>query len=992
MHHFFLKSYRFFQQNKLPGILLLLAIVAGVGFLASKVELEEDVTGLIPSGKDQDVLKRILNETEFSDKIVVTISSEEEQPQELISYAERFIDSVNTKLPNFVENIEGKIADEGVREIYNFVYQNLPLFLNEADYAEIEKKLSDSAISKQIKEDYRSIISPTGIVTKNFIFQDPLSLGPIGLEKLRELQIGDNYLLYNNYLLTKDKKHLLLFITPTLPASETNKNNQFIADLREIQQQLNSEFNTVEGEFFGGVLYSLANANQIKKDVQITISIAISILLILLILFYRKIYVPLMLFIPGIIAAVTAIAILYIFKGSISAISIGIGSILLGITLDYGLHILTHYRNNHDVSQLYKEVTRPVLMSSFTTAIAFLCLLFVNSEALNDLGMFAAISVIIAAFLALLLIPILYGKRIGETPKNTFLDRLAGVQFFKIKPLFFSVVILFVFGLFFFTKVNFNNDLSEINFQPEAIKKAEQKIQNIANSNGKTLYLVSYGNSIDEALLENSKVYQNLKSVNQKSELNSYSSIGGVVLSTQTQNQKIQQWKDFWNSKDTSAIKNKILSESAQYGFKPESFQDFYDLLDKDFENLQLEDYQNTTNLYLNDFISISEDFATVTTTVNLGELPSQEFTAAFDNLDNTLIIDRERINEGFLGNLKNDFNQLIGLSILAVFLILLISYQNLEISLLTLLPIGITWIIALGIMGALAIEFNILNIIISTFVFGLGLDYSIFITNACLKEYQTGKSELNTYQTSILISVITTLLGIGALIFAKHPALRSVSNVSIIGAFSAVLVAFVLQVWLFNVLFINRRKKGLPPFRFSRIGSFIRNKIYYKQDLYYQDVVLDNYRYKPVYSEAKAEFTEKKEPYLRVSNFIEKGECVFFFYSGIGVFPIYLSYINPNSNITGYETSEAIEIARNCFRSKHENLHFSTEIDAAKTCSTFIIPDHEINDLDEIKQVINRFGKKVIVLHKTLKTQWLLDANFEITYRQSGILVFEKE
>lgn len=993
MHQFFLKSYRFFQQNKLPGILLLLAFVAGVGFLASKVALEEDVTGLIPAGKDQDVLKRILNETEFSDKIIVTISSEEEQPQDLTAYAERFIDSVHTKLPGFIENIQGKVPDEGVREIYNFVYQNLPFFLNEKDYREIEEKLSDTAIAKQIKEDYRSIISPTGIVTKNFIFQDPLSLGPIGLEKLRELQIGDNYLLYNNYLLTKDKKHLLLFITPTLPASETNKNNEFISELKEIQQQLNLEFKNVKGDFFGGVLYSLANANQIKKDVQITISIAISILLILLIFFYRKIYVPLILFIPGIIAALTAIAILYIFKGSISAISIGIGSILLGITLDYGLHILTHYRNNRDVSQLYREVTTPVLMSSLTTATAFLCLLFVNSDALNDLGMFAAISVIIAAFLALLLIPLLYGKRITETPKNTFLDKLAAIQFFRIKPLFFSVVLLFVLGLFFFTKVKFNNDLSKINFQPETIKKAEQKIQNIANSNGKTLYLVSYGNTIDEALQENSKVYQRLKKFNTEHRLNSYSSIGGVVLSTQTQNKKIQEWKDFWDSRDTSALKNKILSESAKYGFKPASFKDFYHLLNKDFKNLQLNDYQNTTNLYLNDFISISEDFATVTTTVNLGDVPSQEFTAQFDHLDHMLIIDRERINEGFLGNLKNDFNQLIGFSILAVFMILLIAYQNLEISLLTLFPIGITWIIALGIMGAFGIEFNILNIIISTFVFGLGLDYSIFITNACLKEYQTGKSELTTYQTSILISVITTLLGIGALIFAKHPALRSVSSVSIIGVLSAVLVAFVIQVWLFNILFINRRKKGLPPFRFSKIRSFIRSKIYYKQDLYYQDAVLDNYRYKPVYTQAKAEFTEKKESYLRVSNFIEKGECVFFFYSGIGVFPIYLSYINPNSKVTGYEISEeAITIARNCFRSTHEFLKFTTAIAEAKTCSTFIIPDHELIDLEEMKKIINQFGKKVIVLHHDLNTQWLLDANFEITYRQSGILVFERE
>ncbi|MDN3593980.1 MMPL family transporter [Zunongwangia endophytica] len=992
MHQFFLKSYYFFQQKKLLGFSLLLVFIACVGFLASRVALEEDVTGLIPSGEDQDVLKRVLNETEFSDKIVVTISSEGKQPQKLTEYADRFIDSVNTKLPDFVENIEGKVPEEGIREVYNFVYQNLPLFLDEKDYVEIENKLSDSAISKQIKEDYRSIISPTGIVTKNFIFQDPLSLGPIGLEKLRELQIRDNYLLYNDYLLTKDKKHLLLFITPTLPASETNKNNEFVEQLKKIQQQLNSEYDGVEGDFFGGVLYSLANANQIKKDVQITISIAISILLILLIFFYRKIYVPLILFIPGIIAAVTSIAILYIFKGSISAISIGIGSILLGITLDYGLHILTHYRNNRDVAQLYKEVTKPILMSSCTTAIAFLCLLFVNSEALNDLGIFAALSVVFAAVLALLLIPVLYGKRVGEKPKINFLDKLAGIQFFKIKPLFFGVIALFVLGLFFFTKVEFNNDLSKINFQPEAIKKAEQKIQNIANSSGKTLYLVSYGKTIDEALQENSKVYKEVKSINDREELNSYSSIGGLVLSTQSQNEKIEQWKDFWSKRDTLEIKNKILAESAQYGFKPESFQDFYDLLQKNFQNLQLDDYQNTTNLFLSDFISNSEDFATVTTTVNLGELPSEEFTSQFENLDNTLIIDRERINESFLGNLKDDFNQLIGISILAVFIILLISYQNLEISLLTLLPIGITWIIALGVMAALAIEFNILNIIISTFVFGLGLDYSIFITNACLKEYQTDKSELKTYQTSILISVITTLLGIGALIFAKHPALQSVSTVSIIGVFSAVLVAFVIQVWLFHVLFINRRKRGLPPFRFSRIGSFIRNKIYYKQDLYYRDAVLDNYRYKPVYNEAKSLFAERKEPYLRVSNFIEKGECVFFFYSGIGVFPIYLSYINPNSSITGYETSEDIEVAQNCFRSKHELLNFTTEIGKAKTCATFVVPNHDLSELEEIKRVIKNYGKKVVVLNTDLKTQWLLDANFEITYRQSGILVFEQK
>ena len=38
--------------------------------------------------------------------------------------------------------------------------------------------------------------------------------------------------------------------------------------------------------------------------------------------------------------------------GTISAISIGIGSVLLGITLDFSLHILTHFRNNSDIKEL----------------------------------------------------------------------------------------------------------------------------------------------------------------------------------------------------------------------------------------------------------------------------------------------------------------------------------------------------------------------------------------------------------------------------------------------------------------------------------------------------------------------------------------------------------------------------------------------------------------------------------------------------------------
>ncbi|MEM9143722.1 MAG: 1-acyl-sn-glycerol-3-phosphate acyltransferase, partial [Bacteroidota bacterium] len=122
-------------------------------------------------------------------------------------------------------------------------------------------------------------------------------------------------------------------------------------------------------------------------------------------------------------------------------------------------------------------------------------------------------------------------------------------------------------------------------------------------------------------------------------------------------------------------------------------------------------------------------------------------------------------------------------------------------------LPIFLTWFVTVGLMGLLNMDFNIFNIIICTFIFGLGVDYSIFMTNGLLAELRTGEPALNTHRTSIILSVITTVLGVGVLIFAKHPALYSISAVSLIGILSAVAIAFTIQPLLF-LLFIGGPKK----------------------------------------------------------------------------------------------------------------------------------------------------------------------------------------
>lgn len=814
MGKFFYKAYQSIAPHKWWGAIGMLVLLLSLAAIASKIKFEEDISKLIPQTSENADYQKVLKTVNFADKLIINIQrADDGTVDDLTQYASDFLDSLNTQCPGYVKNIQGTINDDDINNTLDFVYENLPLFLKGTDYEVIDQKIGRDSIRAITEENYKTLISPSGIITKKSIVKDPLGLSLLALKKLRQLNLNEGFTIKDGFVMSADERHILLFVTPTYPSNETAKNKDFANLLYRIQKNLDRAFNNkAESDYFGSVLIAVANAQQIKKDIPFTVGIALILLLFILVFFYRRWALPIILFLPTLFGALLAVSILYLIRGQISGISLGIGAVLLGVTLDYSLHILTHIRNGNSIKTLYSDVAPSILMSSLTTASAFLCLLFLHSQALQDLGVFAAASVIGASVFSLFFIPQAYKVPIKRREIKTFLDRIAAHDFHKNKWALGLLAILLTASIFTYKTVRFEKDISKLNYEPAALTESRHRIESLTDIGSKSLYVTTYGNDFEKVLQLNDSVYSKLDQLKKNGQIVNFSSAGAFLNSRTAQLNKIDQWYRFWDTPKINMVKENLIASGNQFGFKASTFDSFYAQLNTAYEPLKIDSYAHITTFAIEDYITTTDNFTTATSLVKLDSSQIETVKATFEEMPQTVLIDRQGVNETFLGNLKNDFNRLIGYSILVVLLLLFLFYRSLSLTLVTSIPIFLTWFLTLGIMGLLGLQFNIFNIIISTFIFGLGIDYSIFMTNGLLTELRTGEKALPTHKTSIILSVITTILGVGVLIFAKHPALYSISLVSLIGILSAAFIAFTVQPLLFLVFIGGRKKRPISP------------------------------------------------------------------------------------------------------------------------------------------------------------------------------------
>ncbi|MFT3750866.1 MAG: 1-acyl-sn-glycerol-3-phosphate acyltransferase [Agriterribacter sp.] len=831
MQQFFSNIYVFFSQRRWLLYSLFAAFILFSAFFARKLKFEEDISGILPKDPKVEKLNEVFQHSKFMDKLVVMVSLKDTNavsPDSLILFADSFVENVSSKLALYIRKINYRVDDDMTSTLFDVVNEHLPVYFTPQDYQTIDSLIQPGTLKATLEHNLQILTSPAGFALKNIIAGDPSGISFIALKKLQQLQYDENFELYDNYVMTKDQKTLLLFITPAYPPNNTGKNQLFLSGLDSITATRPGDMNVA---YFGATAVSAGNAAQLSKDTGLTQGVTVLFLILFIGFYFKRKSAPLIIMIPVVAGALFALAAVYFIRGSISVIAIGTGSVILGIAVNYSLHVFNHYRHTGDIKKVIDDLAFPLTLGSATTIGGFFCLTFAESDMLKDLGLFAGFSLTGSALASLIFLPHFIRKhkeKHNKENEHSWIDKLATLRPEHNKYIIAGIVLLTIVFAFAAQKVGFETDLNNMNYMPATLKQAEQKLNAINQAATQSVYIVAEGKNLEEALLQSEKVQKDIEALKEKSIVNKYSGVSSLIISEALQQERIERWNAYWTPEKKATVLSVIKKEGSALGYSAAAFDRFTGLLNKIYAVVDTATLHQLRSTFLDDYIAEYNDHTTVVTLVKAEAADKPAIYEAFDNKAGVTVLDRQYLTGKFVELINVDFTRIALITSILVFTILWITYGRIELALMAFLPMFITWIWILGIMGLLGIKFNIINIIVSTLIFGLGDDYSIFIMDGLLQEYKTGKKNLSSFKSSIILSAITTLAGLGVLIFAKHPALRSIASISVTGILCVVLVSQVCIPYLFNFLISKRVKRGVYPWTFWSLSKTIFSQVWF--------------------------------------------------------------------------------------------------------------------------------------------------------------------
>ena len=354
-----LRIYDYLATHRRWLWITLVVVIAALIGLAASLRYDEDIMDFLPIDDEDREALAVYQSQQSASRIILIVEGD--------SLRDDVIDKFADRLPDLQTELD---PSEGLAAIY----AQMPYFIADSTYAQFDSLFTPQAIREALQHDRMLLSIPGTSFLSSAIQYDPLGLVQISNFKFQ---------------ISNEKRSYAFFHSP-YGSTETQRNARLVDSLQAVANEISASYPDLRIRWIGAPVISVGNARRIKLDT--ILCIALSLVLIILLLAYafprrRDLWLILLSVSFG---WLVGMSVLRLITPTISAVVLGIGSVLIGIAVNYPLHLLVHQRYTTSVRQTLQEVLSPLVVGNITTVGAFLALVPLQATALRHLGIFAA--------------------------------------------------------------------------------------------------------------------------------------------------------------------------------------------------------------------------------------------------------------------------------------------------------------------------------------------------------------------------------------------------------------------------------------------------------------------------------------------------------------------------------------------------------------------------------------------------------------------------
>ncbi len=608
--------------------------------------------------------------------------------------------------------------------------------------------------------------SPAGALAEDLLLRDPSG----------EMQaILDSWLpaiepqLQDGVWFSRDGQQALLFLQTAAPGFDADRQRLAITTLTEAARDLEHS-GRLAVAVTGPGAFTVLLEQSVRVDVTLLGGLAGigSVLFLLLVLrSLRHTLLGLLCLATTSLAAIVGVSLVY---PSVHGITLAFGFTLLGVAMDYPVHLMLHLTRDATARQTLSHVWPTMRLSIVTTCIAYLALILTGFTGLTQLGLFTICGLVATGMVLRWVLPRLVSPSDSSAPPAWLLavDRLPRLPALPLVVLGAAVAALIVSP-----RPLWSNELAGLTPVPQSLQDLDARLRSELGAPDLRYALAIRAPDAESALQRDEALKGELEQLVATGVVGSYESPSRLLPSVLHQ----QQVQKGLPAADT--LRSRMHDALAGSAFREDAFATFFADIEGSRTLAPLTPAAlSGTGLAdrLGAVLLQKPDEATALVTLSDVKDPVRLAAWAASKGNDVLLLDLKSLAESLIARYRTLALAALGFALVVIGLVMVVQLRW-RATLAVLLPVLATLAATVALLNLGGIQLTLFHVVSLILVGGLSFDYGLFFN----RSEATDDGALRT-RYSVMVCWISTLGAFALLMLSRMPVLQALGSTVALG------------------------------------------------------------------------------------------------------------------------------------------------------------------------------------------------------------------